>query len=260
MKKQLAVAAVAVLAIVVAGCSQDRESVVAPATDGESLALSSSFQMSSAPAKTYEVTIYNLSNQPLSPPVAATHDRSLSMFRMGGYASAGLEAIAENGDPSLMFNRFDTADGATDAVNVGMPLTRYGTTVGDFMDNVTFQIDGQPGQRFSLATMLICTNDGFTGLNSVVLPGNSRTYYLYAYDAGTEDNTEASEDIVDACSALGPEVLDGDENGNENDAVDTDPRERIRHHAGIHGGGDLDPALHGWNGPIGKVMIRRIKN
>ena len=41
----------------------------------------------------------------------------------------------------------------------------------------------------SLATMLICTNDGFGGLNRVRLPPRvQRVFPLYGYDAGTEDN------------------------------------------------------------------------
>jgi hypothetical protein len=138
-----------------------------------------------------------------------------------------------------------------------VPLTRRGTTVGDFSDNVTFQIKGRRYDRLSLATMLICTNDGFAGLNAVRLPARgTRTYWLRAYDAGTETNTEQGTDIVDACNALGPVDIGGI--GNENDAVDSTPHRRIRRHRGIMGNGDLSADLHGWQGAVLKVTVTRL--
>jgi hypothetical protein len=47
--------------------------------------------------------------------------------------------------------------------------------------------------------MLICTNDGFTGSDGLRLPsklGQSAMYYMAAYDAGSEINTEDFADIV----------------------------------------------------------------
>ena len=32
----------------------------------------------------------------------------------------------------------------------------------------------------------------------------------------------------------------------------------VMHHAGIRGGADLDPAVHGWSGPVVKVTISSI--
>ncbi len=210
--------------------------------------------------RTYRVTIKNLSvGQPLAPPVIATHVKGFTMFEVGKLASRGLEAIAENGDVSLMFNRFNNSPYATDAVNVGMPLTRYGTTVGGFKDYATFEITGKKHDRLSVAAMLICTNDGFTGLNSVKLPKEGKkVYYLKGYDAGTEYNTELSADIVDGCSALGAVALAGDPNGNDNDSVDSSPHQRIRKHRGTMGNGDLDPNTHMIEKKVAKVVIELI--
>ncbi len=210
--------------------------------------------------RTYRVTIKNLSvGQPLAPPVIATHVKGFTMFEVGKLASRGLEAIAENGDVSLMFNRYSASSSSTDAVNVGMPLTRYGTMVGNFKDYVTFEITGKKHDRLSIAAMLICTNDGFTGLNSVKLPKEGkRVYYTKAYDAGTEYNTENSSDIVDGCSALGAIALAGDPNGNENDAVDSSPHQRIKKHKGTQGNGDLDPYANVIEKKITKVTIELI--
>ena len=214
---------------------------------------------SNAATLTYKVTIENLApTQPLSPPVLATHKQPVGMFSVGRIASPGLEAIAEDGNQVPMFMRLDGLRHVTDAVDVGVPLTPNGQTVMDFTDSVTVMIHGRPSDRLSMATMLICTNDGFTGLDHARLPlFGSRVYLTAGYDAGTEDNSELSMDIVDPCSALGPVTLDGDPNGNENEPVDTQPREPIRHHPGIAEIGDL-LAAHGWTDPVAKVTVTRV--
>ena len=208
--------------------------------------------------RTYEVTLTNrAATQPISPPVLVTHDRDIRFWQKGVAASAGIIAIAEDGNPAVAVDMLDGVDGVTDVVNVGRPLTPRGTTLGDFTDSVTVTIHARPGDRLSFAGMLICTNDGFTGIDSLRLPNNSRTRVAFAggYDAGSEINTERSEDIVDACSLLGPVVLDGDDNGNENALVDA--AGVVTHHRGIVGESDLLSA-HNWNRTILKVKVKMI--
>ena len=131
--------------------------------------------------------------------------------------------------------------------------------VGDFRDATTFDIVARPGDKLSLATMLICTNDGFTGLDRAKLPKKGSAVYLTnGYDAGTEENTESSGDIVDPCSLLGPVELAGDPNGNDDDGVDTDPAGRIAHHPNISGDGDLSAHDHGWTDPVTKVTVTQV--
>jgi hypothetical protein len=205
----------------------------------------------------YKVTIENLTDsQPFSPPVAATHNRKINMFEIRGLSSPELEAIAEDGDQSMMFNRLDMSEDATQAVDVGAPIAPNGTSPMGFSDATTFDIMAKSSDRFSLATMLICTNDGFTGLDRVRLPnGGAEVFWLNGYDAGTEMNTEESKDIVDPCSGLGPVVLDGDLNGNNNVGIETS--NLIKLHAGVSGvSGDLLPA-HDWGNPVAKVTVTR---
>ncbi len=266
------VAALALSGVTIVGCSESEtpmNSAKAPSStalvETQALFRSSSSEKDSEDSdelRVYRVTIENLSvGQPLAPPVIATHVKGFTMFKVGQLASRGLEAIAENGDVSLMFNRFANSPSATDVVNVGMPLTRYGSAVGSFKDNTTFEIRGKKHDRLSMAAMLICTNDGFTGLNSVKLPQEGKkVYYLKGYDAGTEYNTERSADIVDGCSALGAVALPGDPNGNENDAVDSSPHQRIRKHSGTQGNGDLDPQANGIEKKIARVTIELISD
>lgn len=213
---------------------------------------------------TYRVTLVNLTHgQPFSPPVAATHQKSIRMFSVGALATDELAAIAQDGNEGPMVALFQASAKATDVVDVGRPVTASGTTVGSFTDTVSFEIDAAPGDRLSLATMLICTNDGFLGLDAVKLPtSGSETFLLNGYDAGREQNTERSVNIVDPCSGLNPGFpLAGDPNGNiDGGAVATSPAEAIRHHPGIAGGADLDPSLmkHGWADPVARVIVERI--
>lgn len=212
--------------------------------------------------RTYRVTLVNLTDgQPFSPPVAATHDRDMRMFRVGRLASDELAAIAQAGNQAPMFNLFNNSDDVTDAVDVGAPLTRVGTVVGSFVDTATFEITAEPGDRLSLATMLICTNDGFLGLDAVRLPSHgARAFLIDGYDAGRENNTQDSEHLVDPCSGLGPVALPGDPDGNEDGGpVLTTPPVPIHHHPNIQNGvGELTVAEHGWRDPVAVAVVSRI--
>jgi hypothetical protein len=209
----------------------------------------------------YRITLVDLTaGQPLSPPVFATHDDDVHMFRVGRRASDQLAAIAQAGDPAPMAALLGANSEVTDVEVVPRPLTSLGTMVGDFNDSVVVEINAKPGDRLSLATMLICTNDGFTGLDSVWLPaGGSKVYTLNGYDAGREWNTERSRDLVDPCSGLNPgHELPGDPDGNRDAEVENDPARRIKHHPGIRGDRELDAGFHGWTDPVAIVVVTRV--
>ncbi|MGQ0569232.1 MAG: spondin domain-containing protein [Armatimonadota bacterium] len=209
---------------------------------------------------TYRVTLLNLTTgQPFSPPVAATHQKTIRMFEVGRLASDQLAAIAVDGDQIPMFNLFNGSSRVTQVVDIGRPLTPRGIVRGTFTDSVTFDIIARPGDKLSLATMLICTNDGFLGLDAVNLPQTgAEAFLLNGYDAGRENNTEQSQDIVDPCSGLGPVMLAGDPDGNNDASVVTVPRQRIHHHPNIQGVGDLFRDIHGWIDPVAVVVVVKL--
>jgi hypothetical protein len=103
--------------------------------------------------------------------------------------------------------------------------------------------------------MLICTNDGFTGLDGVALPGGFQpaTYHSAGYDAGTEANDERSASIVDPCFVIGPTTGPADGNGR------TATNGNITHHPGIQGGAGLDPDAHGWEDAVARITIQRVR-
>lgn len=226
------------------------------------LAVGGSNAEAGPPHRTYRVTLTNLTDsQPFSPGAAATHRPWFHAFEVGDLAHPAIEAIAEDGNhmPAIEALTGLAEDGVvTDFYEIGRPITRSGTTFMGFTDSITFEVDARPGDRLSLATMLICTNDGFTGLDGVKLPAHgSVTYHSMGYDAGTEENTEESEHIVDPCSGLGPVPLAGDPN-DPNGGVATDPLEAISHHPGVSGGGNLSASMHDWTNPVAEISIERI--
>ena len=82
-------------------------------------------------------------------------------------ASDEIEAIAEDGNQVPAYEALKLSKHVTDVVDVGAPLFAG--------DRTTFSIHAAPGDVFSIAGMLICTNDGFTGLDggSPMLSGSA---------------------------------------------------------------------------------------
>jgi hypothetical protein len=215
-------------------------------------------------ARTYRVTVTNLTaGQPLTPVLFATHRSNVNVFSVGSPASFGVKEIAENGNLAPLAEALGATTGVSEVFQGGMPIVPPETPGSAmFPDSVMFEITGGLGaRRLSWVSMLICTNDGFTGLDSLGLPrhvGDSVTVGTAGYDAGTELNTEDFADIVPPCQAL-IGVSSGEAGtGTSNPALAEGGV--IHHHDGIQGGADLLPAIHGWdvNAPVAEVTVERI--
>src|SRR5918995_2328360 len=226
-----------------------------------------------APAfgRSYEVTITDLTGgQPLTPPVVATHTGKHAIFKVGQPASVGVREIAENGnnapllaalgaDPFNQISAFMQAGTGPMKDGPLVPADKPGSAM--FPDNVSFTIEGSnKGKRLSFASMLICTNDGFTGVDSLKLPGavgKTKSMTTNGYDAGTEMNTEDYADIVPPCQGLiGDMSTEGDTGtGVSNPALAEGGV--IHHHEGILGVDDLSPSIHGWTDPVARIEIER---
>lgn len=218
-----------------------------------------SLALAQATTTTYEVTVTNLveEGQPLTPPLIATHRPATSLFTVGEPASSALQQIAENGNlapmvEALMHNKH-VSETAVAVAGDPPPLMPQ--------QSVTVSISESEGAKYlSFVSMLICTNDGFTGLDTVRLPetvGQSVTHYADAYDAGTEINTEDFADIVPPCPALTGVMSDDSGTGMSNPALAENGV--IHHHQGIQGIADLVPEIHGWDNPVVMVEITRIE-
>jgi Spondin_N len=195
--------------------------------------------------RNYRVTITNLTNgQPMTPFVVATHSGSSSIFEVGSPASAGLQSLAENGGAGILAAELETNPRVGDVAVAGSAPFGHD-------ESVYTDIVSTPGARkLSVAGMLICTNDGFGAIDSLQLNANGKTKVVYgfAYDAGTEINTEDYDDLVPPCDAP-----DGGKTGMSNPAFAENGV--VHPHAGIQGGSDLTVETHGWSGAVIKVTI-----
>ncbi len=205
----------------------------------------------------YDVTITNLTTtQPFSPGVIATHRKRVDVFRIGAPASEGIRQIAENGEDGPAVAELTGSRGIFAVLGTGLPpVHRIG---GPGESSRTFRIAARGrANRLSVAVMLICTNDGFTGVHGVRLPGGfrPRTFYTNGYDGGTEANDQAFTSIVDPCGGIGAGSVPGD---GQNGGTRT-PGGVITLHPGIHAGvGDLTPELHGWTNPVARITVQRV--
>lgn len=217
-----------------------------------------------ADTRTYRVTVTNLTGgQPLTPVLFATHRPNVDVFSVGSPASLGVQEIAENGNLAPLADSLAATTGVAEVFQGGMPIVPAGTPGSAmFPDSVTFEISGDRGaHRLSWVSMLICTNDGFTGLDSVRLPrhiGQSVIFGTAGYDAGTETNTEDFADIVPPCQALIGVTSDDPGKGTTDPALAEGGV--IHHHEGIQGIADLVPEVHGWDvdAPVAEVTVERI--
>lgn len=265
------------------------------------------------PSMHYRVTLTNVSfAQGFSFPVAATHSSSVHMFQVGQPASAPVAAVAQNGNPVPLFNLLQSTAGVSSVYVDPFPVASSGnaaapwaaglpffngstlaasTSAHTLSNSVTFDIYGKPGDVFSLVGMLMCTNDGLTGLDSVVLPSDAAhpiTYSLASYDAGVEANTYYTPDIVDPCALMAPysngapalSVSDGNRNspptpsqGSSTSTYTTEPdlgvpfatqdpisalSGVIPDNSGKSNAGSYVPAAWGWSGPVGTVTISMV--
>ena len=203
--------------------------------------------------RTYRVTIHNLTyGQPLTPPILAAHRAGPRIFQPGASASEGIMQLAENGNGAPLVAYLEGEPRVSTVATAGVPVLPRG----EFSMEI---VTDHEATRLSWASMLICTNDGFTGLRGVRLPhrvGERKIQVVSGYDAGTEINTEDFSDIVPPCPALTGIDTDKQGTGMSNPELAEDGR--VRHHPGIQGSSDLLPSLHGWRGPVARVVIERV--
>ena len=217
-------------------------------------------ESSAAKTKMYEVTITNLTpGQPITPPLLVTHSKDVGLFTVGEMAGNEIQQLAENGNLGPLVTSLQGKSGVLDIVQGTAPLVpanNPGNT--GFSHSETFVVSAEGKMNYlSFASMLICTNDGFAGIDTVKLPKNQMTIYAEAYDARTEMNTEDFVDIVPPCQGL-IGVTSGDAGtGASNPAIAEDGV--VIPHPGIFGGDDLLESVHKWGNPVVKIDIVRMK-
>ena len=132
----------------------------------------------------YEVTVTNMTNsQPLSPVAVVLH-ASGSLFSIGAVPSVELERMAEGGDNSGLLALGMAASSGAGPIGPGGNET------------ITVTVQDVTDAKLSVTTMLVNSNDAFSGLNALDLSqlavGDSWSTTAVVYDAGTEVNSEAA--------------------------------------------------------------------
>jgi hypothetical protein len=241
---------------VLAGCA-DSDEMLAPEGDFSSIEAAKRGQVDLA--RTYEVAVENLTagGQYFTPPLIALHQGAEDFFTVGKSASLGIQEIAENGNLGPMLDRLGTSKHVSSFTVAGSGEGPAVTLAPG--ETVTVSLTAEPGSNFvSFASMLICTNDGFTGVDGAKLPkkvGDEVTLYAVAYDAGTEINTEDFADIVPPCQGLGGVASEDEGTGASDPALYEGGV--IHPHEGIMDRSDLVSGIHGWTDPIAMFTVRR---
>ncbi|NRA60884.1 MAG: hypothetical protein HRU25_08210, partial [Psychrobium sp.] len=137
----------------------------------------------------YKVTVLNLTNnQPLSPIASMIHDDKFKAWTLGAASSVPLEVLAESGDNAqLLEDALLLTSTSGDAPL--MPGNSYSSELTTKSTDV----------MLTIVSMLVNTNDAFTGLNQHDLSGYEvgdwKTVNLSVYDSGTEANNEVADSI-----------------------------------------------------------------
>jgi len=160
----------------------------------------------------------------------------------------GLAKAAETGDPGDLALAITGAEGVSDVVVLPMPANIPPVLLPGESNSTEITAAGD-AKYFSAVAMLGATNDAFYGVRGVELPKNgSITIQAPAYDAGSEANSEQLADI--------PPGGNLDEDGDAHIAENGEGYIHI--HSGIHGIGDLDPAVFDWRNPVVEMTITRV--
>lgn len=204
---------------------------------------SATSQTSGATMGTYAVTITNLTrSQIFSPALVATHRGSASMFHAGTAASSDLQALAEDGDNTLLMATLAADPGVFD-VQSGAGMIHPGMSE-------TIMINADTAHPLlSFAGMMVSTNDTFAGIDGMFLPLRGKTVMANAYDAGTEFNSE------DCAFIPGPPCG----NGGVHDPAPAEGFIYISN--GLHsaaGANSVPEAEYDWDGPVARVDIVRM--
>lgn len=213
--------------------------------------------------RSYRVTVANLTaGQPFTPVLAVVHTAAVELFAVGEPATAEIQALAENGDLDPLVELAGETEAVRGAGVGTAPLVPQADPAGTgnpFYESVTVEADAGGDELFlSVVCMLIATNDGIVGVDTVPLPeavNESRTYYANGYDVGTEVNTELFADLVPPAKTL---ILGGESEGTTETDPDLAEDGIIQPHPGIEGVGNLPPSVYDWPEPSALVQVERL--
>ncbi|MHC6647990.1 spondin domain-containing protein [Alteromonas sp. HB246098] len=217
----------------------------------------------------YTVQITNLTySQPFAPAAVILHEPGFHSFSEGEPASMGIEIMAEGGDPSMVISEAAESTDFLDALSSEGILGPR--SMGAELTLVVPELDAD-NLRLTVTTMLVNTNDAFTGLNAAnvsnMAVGDIKTFMTVTWDAGTEANTETAATMPGpAASAAG-----GGGAAAGYDVVRDDFADAVRLHQGVVTSANAnDPSreglstsvlteAHRFDFPTSRVVITRTR-
>lgn len=207
-----------------------------------------------------EVRVTNLTRGiHFTPLLVTAHPQATSLFGAGQPASPSLRAMAEGGDTAAL--QADLApQGAAVAADPAGGLLAPGASA-------TATLQGGAGTantRLSIVAMMLPTNDGFVGLDALVVPSaaGTYTYSLDAYDAGTEANDERRGSGVpgEPGFPVPPPIEASTPTGGS--GLSASAEGFVHVHRGVlgdtnaaAGATDVDSTLHRWLNPVARVVL-----
>lgn len=221
------------------------------------LGLACSQLVNPAMAAELSLQITNLTHGSHFTPLLVSAHGTGHLFQVNTAASASLQAMAEGGDISGLSSEMSALN-ADLVENPAAGLMAPG-------QSVSFDMNTQEDNtQLSITAMILPTNDGFVGLDSLNIPDEkgTYTYYLNAYDAGTEANDE----IINGAGAPGAAGVPADPLGQggtgATGVTNSETNTQVHIHRGVlgdtdAGGGssDLDSRIHRWLNPVAKLVL-----
>ena len=242
--KQLMRASLLAALMTVGACGSD--------TDGRST-LSPGSGVTPPATVSFNVTITNLTNaQPISPVAALIHRDGFNSIVIGEGAGLGVEMIAEAGSNGEFLNEVRDLSTTIASMSGSGPI---GPGASETIRFGIFESD-IAGAQLSVIGMLVNTNDAITALNAIgiddIAVGETRSYDTIAYDAGTEDDTEAAGTI--------PGPADGGEGFN---AERSDGANVVTMHQGVVSRDDglvssVLTQAHRFDNPVARISLTRL--
>lgn len=213
-----------------------------------------------AVAAQYSVEVTNLTRGIYFTPVmVAAHTPEASLFQVGQEATEGLQQMAEGGSLAGVTTTLESIS-ATFVANPAGGLLAPGASAVAQIDT-----DGASSNtHLSVVAMMLPTNDGFIGLNTVEVPTEPGvyTFLVNGYDAGTEANDEVVGGGAAGAAGFPAPGPVGEASGANGTGFTAESEGFVHIHRGVIGdtdaeGGisDIDSVVHRWLNPVARVVV-----
>jgi hypothetical protein len=211
--------------------------------------------------------------------VFATHNANVKLFTLGEPPSPGLAFLSQTGAPFFLADELRALGSEVNDVHTVPPAPPQPTDSlhGVVLcpgESLTTTVEASDDHRyFSAAAMNSQQNDNFLAVTGVRLPRGNEvlTVYASAYDSGSEYNDENCDHLANPNNANPSRgfpfaMRPGAPEGTTGCVPDQTSLETVLHgegfvhiHSGVHGVGDLVPAVWDWRNPVAQFTIQRVE-